>query len=357
MKINALLILTLLLLAIAPTTTYAQTDETTLWFSEDGHFMVELPAGWSADVQSQAGMQQLQIANRENMASTSGPAFESGDRALSVLAIPQADFVKSNLSPEEAFADFAESFMTVFMEAAGGEVTSELVIEGNLAELEGSIPQFDLYIRGVETFAPDYFGMFTLLTPTGELTTDAREELLAVADTIQYSPPLDEQYQADDAALTFSFDHPTEWEVFQENFERLPLVGIQRELTYSATNDEEPLPWVLMLGAFPPIAMAELDFSSSEAIEAGVLNIVTGIANSFGDDLTFDEPVFLEFPLAEDLTIAHLVFSGKLSEGGVLLFYDGEQAWVTVYASNLDKGHRLLLLALNAGLTLEYIPE
>lgn len=355
----------LLLAVIGPMRASAQADNTTVWFSDDGRFMAELPENWSAAVQSSQGNQgsdelvQLQIANQPGMAETAGPAFESGAELLAVVPYPQNDYFEDDGTLDAAFATFIEDEMLHYVEAMGATTTSQVSIEADTASISASIPQFDLMIQAVKYLAPDTFGIFTFAAPTGELTPNALAELAAVAATVRYSPILTETYQTDEA--TFQFAYPADWDIASADFDSLPVVTLGHEIQ----TDNDPLRWAMVMAAFPPEATSVLDFSTPEAmtehltnIGTGIANILiwTGIANTFSEEPVFADSEFLTLPFAETITVAHLPFTSESVAGGVVLFYDGTQAWVTAYASLRENGATGMLMALNIGLSLDYQP-
>lgn len=337
-----------------PTPIMAQSDTTTRWFSEDGRFMVMLPEDWSAAVQVSGEMEQLQIANHLDMAETDGPAFESGDRLLAVMPYPRLDQPFGDGSLEFSFSMFIDITLADYLESLGVTQTSEIKISNGMATVYASIPQFDLVIRASKYLAPGVFGIYTLAAPTGELNREAEAELWEVALTVQYSPERPERYRGNNAS--FQFYYPEGWEVIFEEFGEFPVIMIGQEVDLSLDSDDVER-WAIVVAAFPPAAMAELDFSTDEAMIDRIQNIGSGFANSFSEDPTFEEVEFLTLPFVEDITIISMPFTSDSAEGGALLFYDGTQGWVGFYAGPSEIGRTSLLLCIHTALSLQYIPE
>ncbi len=345
-------------IAVLPTT-HAQDNSTasTFYITPDGRFSVEVPEGWAAAGDATG----VQVVNRPAMLTDTALVLQPGDAGLLVLALGWEDLYGLGMTPDATLLEVGEFLINFLLSPQGDAITIGGAGEVELAN--------ETIIRAVATndtttfvmhvydhLAPGYLGVRIFTGLNGELGEGAENEMLAIAQTVQFSLELSQTHTASDGTVTFSFpknfvaveDRPTVHYIYDS------------EATREAAEAQEDTAAGQVRMLTIAVDPAQLPQVNDETLKAVALEVAGQIAGDSDNNPVVGEPTVLDSEVLVGTTVV-IEADSDVAEGGVVVVYNeaANVIAVVVYAGGLHEGHQLLLTALNVAntMTASFAPQ
>lgn len=339
----AILIILFAFAAIPATSAQDWNSPTTLFFTEDGSFSVELYEGWYADGDASG----LRVTNNENLLEDGALPTTSGDLVVELKSPSISDLENLGLTTDASLPEIAMTLQPSFTEGLSNITFSEIEEWDDGFELGAFMTfQSDAVEGFIAVAIPSYtrLDMLTsvyIVSPKGELDNALETGIDAISD-VQFSPPLSEAFVSNNSGLAFNY--PAGLEVF-ENYGGPVFLADSPDTIKSMINQNSFGEGEIR---FMVIVQNDTGISLDEETLKG---IATNLAEQVTSDTSQDEKTIEESRmLVSDYlvgTIAFTEFSTGYVRGGVLSVNNQGVLHSVVFMGDWGVGNNLLLRAIN----------